>query len=112
MINYQKLYGSIGLATKASKIVAGTDACIESIENKSVKLILIAKDASDRTKKIFKEKCNSSNIPIYEICEIESLSRACGKLNKAVIGIKEKGFAESIIKIINGGEVIGKNQNT
>ncbi len=109
MINYQKLYGLIGLATKASKLVAGTDACIESIENKSVKLILIAEDSSDRTKKIFKEKCNNFNIPIYEICKIEDLSKACGKTNKAVIGIKEKGFVESIIKIINGGEVIGQN---
>ena len=109
MINYQKLYGSIGLATRASKLVAGTDACIESIENKSIKLILIAEDASERTKKIFKEKCSIFNIPIYEIDKIENLSKACGKVNKAVIGIKEKGFAESIIKIIVGGEAVGKN---
>ena len=108
MINYQKLYGLIGLATKASKLVAGTDACIESIENKSVKLILIAQDASDRTKKLLKEKSKNFNIPICEICEIETLSRACGKNNKAIIGIKEKGFAESIKKILVGGEVIGK----
>ncbi len=108
MINYQKLYGLIGLATKASKLVAGTDACIESIENKSVKLILIAQDASDRTKKLLKEKSKNFNVPIYEIGEIETLSKACGKVNKAVIGIKEKGFAESIKKILVGGEVIGK----
>ena len=108
MINYQKLYGLIGLATKASKLVAGTDACIESIENKSVKLVLIAQDASERTKKLLKEKSKNFNIPIYEIGEIETLSKACGKVNKAVIGIKEKGFAESIKKILVGGEVIGK----
>ena len=108
MINYQKLYGLIGLATKSSKLVAGTDACIESIENKSVKLVLIAQDASDRTKKLLKEKSKNFNVPIYEIGEIETLSKACGKVNKAVIGIKEKGFAESIKKILVGGEVIGK----
>ena len=40
MINYQKLYGLIGLATKASKLVAGSDVCIETIENKSVKILI------------------------------------------------------------------------
>ena len=109
MINYQKLYGLIGLATKASKLVAGSDVCIETIENKSVKLILIAQDASERTKKLFKEKCKNFNIPIYEIGEIETLSKACGKSNKAVIGIKENGFAQSIKKVIVGGEMIGKD---
>ena len=109
MINYQKLYGLIGLATKASKLVAGTDACIESIENKSAKLILIAQDASERTKKLFKEKCENFNIPIYEVGEIETLSKASGKTNKAVICIKENGFTESIKKVIVGGEAIGKN---
>ena len=35
--------------------------------------------------------------------EIEQISKAIGKSNKAVIGIKEKGLAEAIRKIINGG---------
>ena len=107
MINYQKLYGIIGLATKAGKLVAGTDACLEGINKKSIKLVLIAEDASDRTKKQFNEICLLNGIPIYETCKIENLSKAIGKTNKAVIGIKEKGFAESVKKIINGGEMIG-----
>lgn len=107
MNNFQKLYGIIGLATKAGKLVAGTDACLEGINKKSIKLVLIAEDASDRTKKQFNEICLLNGIPIYEICKIENLSKAIGKTNKAVIGIKEKGFAESVKKIINGGEMIG-----
>ena len=107
MINYQKIYGLIGLATKAGKIVVGTDACIEAIENKNAKLILLAEDASDRTKNLFKEKSKQFNIPIFEICKKENLSKASGKNNKAIIVIKEKGFAEAIKKVIYGGEVIG-----
>ena len=103
MINYQKICGLIGLATKAGKIAAGSEACIEAIEKRSTKLILIAVDASERTKKLFQEKCKSFSIPIYEMLSIEELSKAIGKPNKAVIGIKEKGFSEAIGKIINGG---------
>lgn len=103
MINYQKIYGLIGIATKAGKITAGSEACFEAIEKRAIKLILIAEDAADRTKKQFKEKCIQFQIPVYEISSIENLSKAIGKVNKAVLGIKEKGLAQAIIKNINGG---------
>lgn len=32
-----------------------------------------------------------------------------GKVNKAIIGIKDKNLASAIIKEIGGGEAIGKN---
>lgn len=107
MINYQKLYGLIGLATKAGKTTAGSEACLEAIEKKEAKLILLAQDASDRTKKLFREKCEKFHMPIYEIVTIEELSKAIGRPNKAVLSVKEKGFAEAIKKMINGGEMIG-----
>lgn len=107
MVNYQKIYGLIGLATKAGKLVAGAEACLEEIEKKTVKLILMATNASDRTKKTFKEKCKEKKIPIYELTTMEELSSAIGKNNKAVIGIKDKGFGTAIHNIINGGDMIG-----
>ena len=107
MVNYQKVYGLIGLATKAGKLTAGTEACLEEIEKKTIKLILIATDASDRTKKIFHDKCEEKKIPIYELTTMEELSRVIGKNNKVVIGIKDKGFGAAIHNMINGGDMIG-----
>ena len=103
LINYQKICGLIGLATKAGKIVAGSEACEESIEKKNAKLVIIAQDAAERTKKQFIQKCENFSVPIYEMLTIEEISKAIGKQNKAIISIKEKGFAEAIKKIINGG---------
>ena len=39
--------------------------------------------------------------------DIESISKAIGKNNKAVIGIKDINFSNSIQKKYNGGDVIG-----
>ena len=39
--------------------------------------------------------------------DIDALSKTIGKSNKAVIGIKDVNFAESIQKKYNGGDVIG-----
>ena len=44
---------------------------------------------------------------VVDILSMEELSKAIGKQNKVVIGVKEKGFAQAIEKIINGGEMIG-----
>lgn len=51
MIN-NKLLGLLGICAKAGKIVSGADACLEEIKTNSVKLLIIAEDASDKTKKI------------------------------------------------------------
>lgn len=96
-----------GLSTRAGKTVFGTDACLQAIEKKKVKLILVAEDASERTRQNFIRKCKENLIPIYIFGSIEEISKSIGKINKVVIGIKEKSLAKEIIKIIDGGDMIG-----
>lgn len=106
MIN-NKVLGLLGLCTKAGKLCFGHDSCMDLIVKQKVKLLIVAQDASDRTKKEFEMACKNNNIEIYFYGNIEELSKAIGKNNKAVIGIKEENFAKEIEKIINGGEIIG-----
>lgn len=105
MVN-EKIFGLLGLCTRAGKIVFGTDACIEKINKNKIKLIIIAEDASDRTKIKFKELASKNKIPIYEIASIEEISKSIGKKNKAVIGITDINFSNEIIKKVSGGDVI------
>ena len=105
MIN-KKICGLIGLATRAGKVVFGTEACMQAIEKNKIKLLIIAIDASERTKMNFKNICNNK-IPILDILSIDELSKAIGKDNKAVLGIKDISFSNEIVRIINGGEAIG-----
>ena len=107
MTNSNKICGLLGLATRAGKIVFGTEACKSSIGKKKVKLLIIAEDASDRTKKNFEEICKKADIPSIEVLTIEDISKSIGKINKAVIGITDINFSKEMFKIINGGEVIG-----
>ena len=107
MIDNQKILGLLGLATKAGKTVFGTEACLSAIEKKKIKLLLIATDSSEKTKSNFKNVCKMNNVLIYEILDIEKLSNAIGKQNKAVIGITDANFSKAIVSIIDGGEVIG-----
>lgn len=107
MINSKKICGLLGLATRAGKTTFGTEACMQAIEKNKIKLIIIATDAAERTKMNFKSICTNKDIPIVECLNIDEISRTIGKINKAVVGIRDMNFSNEIIRIINGGEAIG-----
>lgn len=106
MIN-NNILGLIGLAMKAGKVVFGADSVEESIEKRKVKLIIVSEDSSERTKNKFTKLCEKYNLPIIVDGNIDELSKAIGKNNKAIIGIKDINFANSIQKKYNGGDIIG-----
>ena len=106
MIN-NNILGLIGLAMKAGKVCFGADSVEENIIKKKVKLLIISEDSSERTKSKFIKLCEKYNIPVIVDGDIDTLSKTIGKNNKAIIGIKDINFAESIQKKYNGGDVIG-----
>lgn len=106
MIN-NKILGLIGLAMKAGKVSFGADSVEENIIKKKIKLVILSEDSSERTKNKFIEICKKYNVPVIIDGDIETLSKTIGKSNKAIIGIKDINFAESIQKKYSGGDVIG-----
>lgn len=103
MINKDKTLGLLGLSSRAGKVVFGTDACIEYVNKNKIKLLLLAEDASDRTKLKFSEIAKKMQIHIYELGTIDEISKAIGKKNKAIIGITDINFSKEIVKRINRG---------
>ena len=106
MIN-NNILGLIGLAMKAGKIAFGADSVEESILKRKVKLVIVSEESSERTKSKFIKLCQNYNIPISIDGNIDDLSKTIGKSNKAVIGIKDINFANSIQKKYDGGDIIG-----
>ncbi len=102
-----KVYGLLGICMKAGKIAFGTDSTMDMLGKRKIKLIIVAKDSSQRTIRHFEEKCEEYNIPFYIFGSKEEISNAIGKDNKTVIGIKDKNLADAIKKILDGGDVIG-----
>lgn len=92
---------------KAGKICFGADSVEENLVKQKVKLLILSKDSSERTKNKFIKLCEKYNVPVILDGNIEELSKSIGKTNKAIIGVKDINFAESIQKKYNGGDVIG-----
>lgn len=96
----KKIQSFLGLVFKSGNIISGEDATLLEVKKKKVSLVLVATDASDNTKKLFRDKCNYRNIENIEFLTKTMIGDAIGKSPRAVIGIKDKKIAEKIRDMI------------
>jgi len=99
----KKFFSMIGLAQKAGRVTSGEDACIMEIKSGRSKLVIVAMDSSDNTKKNFQRLCNFRNIPLIEYGTKEVLGKCIGKEYRAVLSIADHKFAKAIMNLYNQG---------
>ena len=61
-------------------------------------LVIVAKDASDNTKKKFQNMCEFYKVPICFYGDKDTLGHAMGKEFRASLAILDEGFAKGIRK--------------
>ncbi|WP_058485195.1 L7Ae/L30e/S12e/Gadd45 family ribosomal protein [Defluviitalea phaphyphila] len=86
------IFSMISLCQKAGKLLSGEFKCEQAIKNGKAKMVIIAEDASANTKKLFKDKCNYRNIPIYEFGSKEKLGKIIGKRQRASLVVLDENF--------------------
>ena len=91
--------GYLGIAARARKIVSGA-MLMEAVRKNRVLLVLVATDASDRTKKQFQDKCTSYQIPCLIWGSIEEISLATGMHMRVAVGINDRGLAKNILECL------------
>lgn len=112
MIQSKKVLGTLGLATKAGKVVSGEFMTEKAIRDKSAELVIVAVDASKNTKKKFSNSCAFYKVPYAEFSDKITLGNAIGKEFRASLAVTDRGFAASMGKNLEL-EVTehGKNEN-
>lgn len=91
-----KILSLLGLAEKAGKIASGEFSTEKAVKSNQAFLVIIAEDASDNTKKMFRNKCEFYKVPIYIYAGKEALGHCIGKQYRASLAITDKGFAKSL----------------
>ena len=97
----KKIFSLLGLATKAGKLVSGEFATEKAVKSFTAKLVIVADDASDNTKKMFTNMCNFYEVPIYFLGDKNELGHAIGKEFRASLAITDEGFCRTVMKQIN-----------
>ena len=100
----QRLFGMLGLAMRAGKVIVGTEQVCIGLAKKKVHLVLISTEASEGTKKKIGFKCEFYKVRSLEVnISTEELGRLLGKTyGPAAIGIADENFAVTISSIISG----------
>lgn len=96
--NKEKVLNLIGIATRARKLIFGTDTVLNKA--KSLKMLFVANNASDNTKQKIRNKCSYYRLYYVDKFSSEELSRATGKENLYVLGIKDDGFVQNLNNLL------------
>ena len=94
-----KVISMIGLATKAGKTVSGEFSVEKAIQGNKAHAVIVSVEASDNTKKMFKNKCEYYKIPLFYYGTTQDLGKATGNKTRMSLAVVDEGFSKSIIKM-------------
>lgn len=97
-MSQSKVLSLISLATKAGKTVSGEFCTEKEVKSGRAFAVVVAGDASDNTKKKFKNMCDFYKVPIYFYADKDTLGHAMGKEFRASLAILDEGFAKGMKK--------------
>ena len=104
-----KILSLVGLATRAGKTASGEFCTEKEVKTGRAALVIVAGDASENTKKKFRDMCEFYEVPIYFIADKEKLGKYCGKEFRASLAIQDENFAKALLKALETEEQTAVN---
>nr|WP_092067717.1 ribosomal L7Ae/L30e/S12e/Gadd45 family protein [Dendrosporobacter quercicolus]NSL46737.1 ribosomal L7Ae/L30e/S12e/Gadd45 family protein [Dendrosporobacter quercicolus DSM 1736]SDL62228.1 Ribosomal protein L7Ae [Dendrosporobacter quercicolus] len=99
-MNIQNVSSLLGLAQKAGKIASGELAVEKAVKSGKAKLIVIAADSSDGTKKRYHDMSQYYQVPLYEVFTKQQLGGCIGKEYRAALAIVDAGLSQAVLKAL------------
>lgn len=93
----------LGLAQRAGGVGSGEFMTETTVKEGKSHLVIVAKDASDNTKKLFRNMCSFYKVEYREYADKETIGHAIGKEFRASCSVTNQNLAAEIIKKIDGG---------
>lgn len=99
-----RIFSLLGLATRSRNLVSGEFMTEKAVKGRNAFLVIVSKEASDNTKKMFTNMCSFYEVPLYFYGTKEELGHCMGKEFRASVAVTDEGFAKSIIDRLECGE--------
>ena len=93
-----KVLSMLGLCARARKVASGEFQTEKAIKEGKARLVIVAEDASENTKKLFHNKSEFYEVPCFVYGTKESLGHAIGNEMRASLAVMDEGFATEIQK--------------
>jgi ribosomal protein L7Ae-like RNA K-turn-binding protein len=104
-VNNDKVLSLLGLAKKAGKLKGG-EYCVETeVKKGRAKLVIVAEDASDNTKKSYTDMCSFKKVPVIFYGNKETIGKCIGCEERAAVVLTDEGFANAVNKQISQKDI-------
>ena len=95
-----KMLSYLGFARKSGNLMRGYNTCLSLVESGKVRLLIVAEDGAEGTKKRFRQKCAVSGTAFRIYGNSDELSRMTGG-GGTVYAVTDENFANVIIREID-----------
>lgn len=99
-----KILSLLSISMKAGKVKSGEFSTEEAVKAGKAFLVIVAQDASDNTKKQFRNMCEYRSVAFYEFSNKADIGRALGKEMRSSVAVIDEGLANSLIKQLDNLE--------
>lgn len=96
----QKIHNLLGLMARSRSIDVGTAKIYTGMKIGKYKLVIVAADAEANTRERLETYAKNYQIELLTLGTKEELAAAVGKTLTVAIAIKDKGFSQSLIRLI------------
>ncbi len=93
-----KALSMLGIAAKAGKVASGEFSTERAVKTHKAHLVIVAEDASENTKKMFRNMCGFYKVEIVFYASKESLGHCIGKEYRSSLAVTDEGLAKTVQK--------------
>lgn len=95
--NNARLVSMIGLCRRANRLGCGVDMIKDALKTGRVRLVLLASDPSERTRKQLSDKCATACVELLPVpLTKEEMGAACGMAELSACAVMDPEFAKAI----------------
>ncbi len=88
----------LGLAARGRNVASGEFSTEKAVKSYGAFLVIVAEDASDNTKKMFRNMCEYYQVKLYIYGTKEMLGHAIGKEYRASLAVCDENLAKAVEK--------------
>ena len=91
-----KALSMLGLAAKSGHVASGEFSTEKAVKSGKAFLVIVSEEASDNTRKMFRNMTDFYQVPMYEYSDKEMLGHFIGKEFRASLAVTNEGLSHSI----------------
>ena len=102
-----RVLSMLGLASRAGAVDSGGFAVEKAVKSMKAELVILSADAQKNTVKQFTNMCEFYKVPLRYYGTKDALGHAIGRGERSSVAVRDKGFAGSLMKLLDGPGTAG-----